>query len=515
MAALDERALPRRAGIYCRLSYAPDGSVEKVERQEGDCMELGARLRWPISGAHVFIDNSRSAWQRNRKRPAWDRMLAAIEAGEIDAIVVYHGDRLIRQPFDLEKLIGIADQRGIRIASVSGTRDLDSPDDRFILRIEAAQACRESDNTSRRVMRGVKARVAKGRPRPGGRRPFGWGVPTGATRLKIDRTSGEAVEVPVLDYDQVVPHEAELLAEVAERLLAGLSEYGAVRWMNERSTTSCGNPWQPKTLRAALLAPRMAGLIEYNGDLYEAVWDPVISVETWQDVKSLFDQKRETHGYHGRERKHLLSGVAECSDCHAAATDVSATCDDGFADCKHPHARVSTKPVGRKGAPRSQIYYCRACGRGRNESHLNAYVEGRVLRLLQDRRLLKELQSTAETGKSIGAEIAALQRRRDETKAKLQNLADHGDLDPVILATSLASFDRKITDLRLQMAVGSQAKLLARMFGITREEWADEPIDVRAATVKALYRVVIKPTKKGPGFAPDSVELIRRPLSTT
>ncbi|KAB1141601.1 hypothetical protein F7R91_31780 [Streptomyces luteolifulvus] len=54
----------------------------------------------------------------------------------------------MRQPFDLERLLSVAESRGIRIASPSGARDLDNPDDRFILRIEVAQACRESDNTS-------------------------------------------------------------------------------------------------------------------------------------------------------------------------------------------------------------------------------------------------------------------------------------------------------------------------------------------------------------------------------
>ena len=89
-------------------------------------------------------------------------MLQALEAGEIDAIIVYHGDRLMRQPYDLEKLLSVAESKGIRLASPSGVRDLDSPDDRFILRIEVAQACRESDNTSRRVIRALKARAEKG-----------------------------------------------------------------------------------------------------------------------------------------------------------------------------------------------------------------------------------------------------------------------------------------------------------------------------------------------------------------
>ena len=124
---------PQRVGIYCRLSYTEDGDEEKVDRQEGDCRDLAGKLRWSVSDLHVFKDNNRSAWQRHRKRPGWDCMLAAVENDEIDGVVVYHGDRLIRQPWDLELLLQLADDRHLALASPSGVRDLNNEDDRFSL----------------------------------------------------------------------------------------------------------------------------------------------------------------------------------------------------------------------------------------------------------------------------------------------------------------------------------------------------------------------------------------------
>ncbi|MUL39592.1 hypothetical protein FZ103_00085 [Streptomonospora sp. PA3] len=475
---------PQRAGIYCRLSYAPDGSEEKVERQEADSRELAARLGWPVSDAHVYRDNSRSAWQRNRKRPGWDRMLAALEAGHIDAIIVYHGDRLIRQPYDLEKLIGITDSRGIRIASVSGTRDLDNPDDRFILRIEAAQACRESDNTSRRMRRAIAARAAKGRPSAGGKRPFGF------------------------ESDFVTRREPEcaLLAEAADRLLAGQSMGGVIRWLDTCSQTSQGARWTDATLRHLLLSPRIAGLVEHGGTLYEAVWAPVLAPdapeeerrararEQWEDIKALFARNSKEHPYQGQDRKYFLTRVAECYACGA-----------GF----------RSKPTGGRNRKDSRIYYCPDCKRvGRSVAHLDAYIEGRVLRLLQDKRFAEELHAAADAGRpGVAAEIAALERRRAETEATLEELADHPEADPGILVRSLASFDRKISELRSQLVATSQHQVLARMVGITREEWQATPVDVRATVARILFRIVVYPTtKRGPGFDPSSVEVTRRPL---
>ncbi len=91
-----------QAGIYCRLSLARTGDTTKVDDQERICRELGARLDWPV--AEVYTDNNQSAWQRNRKRADWERMLADVDRGYINALLIYHGDRLIRQPYDLELL---------------------------------------------------------------------------------------------------------------------------------------------------------------------------------------------------------------------------------------------------------------------------------------------------------------------------------------------------------------------------------------------------------------------------
>lgn len=491
---------PRQAGIYCRLSYAPDGSLEKVERQEGDCRELAARMGWPVSEKHVYRDNSRSAWRRNRKRPAWQKMLDAIEDGEIDSILVYHGDRLMRQPHDLEKLLAVADSKGIRLASPSGTKNLDSPEDRFFLRIEVAQACRESDNISRRTRRGHLARAQKGRNVQGGKRPFGWGAPTGRMRVKVDRETGDEYQVEILDHNRVVPVEAKILADAAERLLAGQSLGGVVRWLNEEKkvATTQGGLWSTRTLRSLLASPRMAGLIERDGVYYQACWDAVLTQETWEDLCALFARNAEESQSSGSARVHMLSGVAECGPCGGGL--------------------IRTKPLGGKGRPNrpeSKVYYCRACHKvARNAAMLDAYVSGSVLELLQDPRFAREVErATDGDSPSLGLQITELKRRKRVLSEKLDEAADDPDFDPLMAMRSIRSFDRKIDELRSQMQTSASMRLISRMVGATREEWEVEPVDVQAATVGLLFRVILVPTsRRGPGFDVDSVVIERRPL---
>ena len=53
------------------------------------------------------------------ERPAMKRLLADIEAGEIDVIVVYKVDRLTRALSDFAKLVEIFDRRGVSFVSIT------------------------------------------------------------------------------------------------------------------------------------------------------------------------------------------------------------------------------------------------------------------------------------------------------------------------------------------------------------------------------------------------------------
>ncbi|MFF6880190.1 recombinase family protein [Streptomyces sp. NPDC012474] len=144
------------AAIYCRISHTRDEDQTGVDRQERICRDIAERLQLRVEPTHVYIDNNRSAWQRDRKRPGWEAMLGAMGAGEIRHVIVYHPDRLMRQPKDLEELLSIADDKRVLLHGEANRRDLSDPDDRFILRIEVAHACRSSDDTSRRLKDALK-----------------------------------------------------------------------------------------------------------------------------------------------------------------------------------------------------------------------------------------------------------------------------------------------------------------------------------------------------------------------
>jgi hypothetical protein len=100
------------------LSWNPTTrELEKIDDQWADNLTMIER-----SGAVLGeqLSDGLSAWKRQVRRPGCERLLQRAASGESDGIVVWHTDRLFRQPRDLERLIDLGD-RGFRVSSAHGS----------------------------------------------------------------------------------------------------------------------------------------------------------------------------------------------------------------------------------------------------------------------------------------------------------------------------------------------------------------------------------------------------------
>jgi DNA invertase Pin-like site-specific DNA recombinase len=451
------------------MSVARLDDKTKVEDQERISRELCGHRDWVV--AEVYCDNNKSAWQRKRKRKDWDRMLADVEAGKLNAIVVYHGDRLIRQPWDLEQLLALADAKGIRLASPTGTRNLDNADDRFILRIEAAQACRESDNTSRRKKAQFERMRRQGLVRPGGRggRAFGF-ASDGVTHIPVEADGVRLAASMVLR------------GSGAGLVAAALNGHGFV--------TPTGGEFTHGTVRKMLARPRYAGLMPDGENA--AAWAPVLKRETWEAVRLILASKADGFAYATNARRWLLSGIAEC----------------GAADCGSRLQIRQSK--GRKGRPPQIGYACLRPGCRkvyRSAALLDAYVSRRVVN-----KLANPLNPPGEvlTGTGTAAEFQVLAAERAAAESKIRDYqASPGRVD--LLMQRLDSIDTRLAELR-ELADGDvRSRILSAHAGISAEEFAALPLATRRALVSACYRVTVLPaSKRGPGFRTEDVQLSPR-----
>ncbi len=300
-----------RAHLYCRISSDPQGLRAGVGRQEDDCRAYVEARGWAVAAVHV--DNDTSAYS-GKPRPAYEAMMAAVGAGEVDAIVAWHPDRLHRHPSELERFIEAVEAASVPVHTVTaGDFDLATPEGRLVARITGAVARKESEDKSRRGRRKALALAQEGAVAGGGSRPFGY---------EDDRLT-------------VREDEAELIREAAEAVLAGRTLRAVVAEWNARGIpTVSGRPWRTVVLRRILTGGRWAGLREHGAKtsrpkFYPAQWPAILDRATHIALRSLLlDPKRRTNA--GRPHTYLLTGgLARCGMPQCGAALVARPRDDG------------------------------------------------------------------------------------------------------------------------------------------------------------------------------------------
>ncbi len=233
-------------------------------------------------------------------------MLGDVRDGLVDAVVVWHLDRLHRAPRELEEFFEVCAAAGVtRLASVSGDIDLATHDGQFLARILGAVARKESDDKSRRIRRKHEELARAGSVAGGGTRPFGY----------------EPDKMTVRESEAVV------IRECVSRLLAGEAIRSICGDLTARGVpTVSGAPWRTQTLRRMLMSGRISGQREHRGELVAtAQWPAIVApAETTRIRLLLTDPARRTNR---SARRYLLVRLLRCGRC--GETLVSRPREDG------------------------------------------------------------------------------------------------------------------------------------------------------------------------------------------
>lgn len=295
-----------RVAVYNRISNDPQGIEAGVECQREDCEALAERLGWQVYD--TYVDNDLGAWT-GKRRPSYQRMLADIRAGRVDAVIVWHEDRLTRLPKELEEFADACLAAGVhRLVSCYGDTDLTNADDMLTLRIKGAVAKNQSDAASRRLRRKHLELAQSGRPN-GGRRPYGY---EGA----VHDEDGNIINRDHA-YRALVPAEAARIREAAERVLAGESLRSVAKDWNQQAvpTPNGGQVWTQGNLKRILVSPRIAGLRAHKGATYPAAWAAIVTPEQHELLVTLLTDPARRTRPKAAGRKYLLSGLLTCGKC--------------------------------------------------------------------------------------------------------------------------------------------------------------------------------------------------------
>ena len=284
--------VPRKVGIYCRISDDREGRGEGVERQEEACRTLVEDRKWTL--VDTYVDNDISATQTKKVRPSYLRLLEDLRTGRINTIVVWAVDRLYRRPIELEDLLKLLEnQSNITVNVVQGSDlRLETSDGQVMARVLVALAKRETDMLTARIQLKMDELARAGKPH-GGARTFGF------TKNQLNLNE----------------EEAEIIRKMAKMFLATKSTNGVVLWLQKEGIkTARGGEWRRKTVNDILRNPRIAGYRSHHGTLYKAVWPAIISETEWLEIKNILsDRDRRTSP--GNKSKYLLTGLVYCGNC--------------------------------------------------------------------------------------------------------------------------------------------------------------------------------------------------------
>jgi site-specific DNA recombinase len=298
------KTTPTKAAIYARLSLDKNGDGLGVDRQRDLCRKLARERGWKV--AEEYVDNSISA-HNGKHRPEYERMLADLEHGQRDAVVVVDQDRLVRRPIELERFIDVADAHGIALANVSGDTDLSTSDGRLKARIMGAVARQEGEKKGERMVRRFEQDARRGSAASSAR-PFGYD----AERVIEPDESGQPRPKRVL---KIREDEAALIREMAARMLNGERAATVARILNDRGIPApkSENGWTASAVAQIVRSPRVAGMRAYKGQVVrEDAWEPIIDRATWEQLNS---RTRRT-SRPGRPTAFLLAGgLARCAEC--------------------------------------------------------------------------------------------------------------------------------------------------------------------------------------------------------
>jgi site-specific DNA recombinase len=478
-----------RSALYARISEDDTGLEKGVIRQLADARALAATRGWSVTAE--YADNDVSALNGAR-REGYEALLRTVDGGDIDKIVVFHTSRLWRNRAERADGIERLAAAGVGIVAVKGPDlDLGSAYGRGLAGLIGEFDTLESEIKAERVAQAARQRAEEGRAN--GKVAYGW--QRIYARDGRDRVTGfEDVENPA---------EAAVVREIVGRLLSGQSLRAITESLNARRVPAPGagqrrrrapgqdehgTLWSKTSVKKIALRPANVAIRTHVGVEYPAAWPALISRERHERVKALLTDPARSVRRDGA-RKHLLTwGVGECGECGGAL-------------------RVARRGNSRRGT-KKELYVCDDGCVGRDERYVDEFVSGVVVERLSRADAAEIFAGDDQAAAEATAQAEQLRARLDLvaddyaagilTRSQLHRVT--ASLRPQIETAERRARDlRPALDMSLLEIAGDRAAEAWERLGVTQRRAVLDVLGLRV--------VILKTTRRGPGFDPDTVRI--------
>lgn len=216
------------------------------------------------------------------ERPGLKRLLADVEAGRVDVIVVYKVDRLTRSLADFAKIVEVLDAHGASFVSVTQAFNTTTSMGRLTLNVLLSFAQFEREVTGERIRDKIAASKKKGMWM-GGPVPFGYDVRD--RKLVVNEAEAETVRL-IFKRHQAVGTIQALVGDLVVRRMASKR-----RMMRDGRETG-GEPYRAGALTHMLRNVLYTGQVSHHGTIYPGEHDAIVDRKSWDASQALLDRSK-------------------------------------------------------------------------------------------------------------------------------------------------------------------------------------------------------------------------------
>jgi site-specific DNA recombinase len=240
----------------------------------------------------------------NLERPALKRLLADIEAGKVDIVVVYKIDRLTRSLPDFAKLVEVLDRNGVSFVSVTQQFNTTTSMGRLTLNILLSFAQFEREVTGERIRDKIAASKAKGMWM-GGMPPLGYDV----VERKLVVNEREAALVRDM-FRRYAEHgsAATLIRELT------IEGHTTKAWVTQEGRQRTGRPIDQQFIFYMLRNRIYLGEIRNNGTWYPAQHEAIVPQDLWDAAHAFVERRKQAPRVHRSKHAALLAGLLFAPD---------------------------------------------------------------------------------------------------------------------------------------------------------------------------------------------------------
>ncbi len=299
-----------RCAIYTRKSTEEGLDQEfnslDAQREAAEAFILSQRREGWIALPELYDDGGFTG--ANMDRPALAKLLKAVEAGELDCVVVYKVDRLSRSLLDFTRMLSVFEKHKVSFVAVTQQFNTSTSLGRLTLNILLSFAQFERELIGERTRDKMSAARRKGKW-VGGCPVLGYDVDPGGGRLIVNEEEAERVRAIFALFEE---HRsgAATLAEIDRR------GWRLKSWTRKTGQFHVGGPFALDSLRRLLSNILYTGAIRHKGQPYPGEHAAILAPGTWERVQELIVHRPlVARGRLRNKHQALLSGLLHCDSC--------------------------------------------------------------------------------------------------------------------------------------------------------------------------------------------------------